>query len=319
MNEQVPLFELDRESSTILRGVAILFILLGHTNYYIWGGAGGVTLFLVLSGYGLNLSCEKNGFSHYWNKRLRKVYFPYLCVALFVLVGWRIVDLRVIVCTVLGLDLGLIADSTMWYISFILLWYFTYYVIARISCLIANLKIRSIFLLFSLFLSTIGFLFLSKIGFWHRASGSELYLFAFPLGVLLSKLTKVKVRENIRTMFQLVILFFTCAYMLSAYPHERNMLTAMIMGIQPIAIVLTVRIRGKLALVLNWLGKYSYPIYLFEGILLSSRNELFSKMTYQLLIDLTFFVVSIVLAVIFWDGGYTKLEKILPFDKYVQF
>lgn len=319
MNERVPLFELDRDNSAILRGIAIIFILLGHTKYYIWGGAGGVVLFLLLSGYGLNLSCEKDGFARYWNKRLRKVFFPYFIVALFILVGWRIRDLGVIACTILGLDLGVIADPTMWFISFILLWYVTYYVIARFSRLIVNNRLRSIFLLIGLFTATIGFLFLARKGFWHDASGAELFVGAFPAGVLLSELKKIKVTENVRTMFLLIILFLTCAYMLSAYSHVRNSLMAMIMGIQPIAIVLALKIQGRLASILKWFGKYSYPIYLFEGLFLSTRNHYFSQMIYQPLIDLSFFVVSICFAVVFWDGGYTKLEKIIPWDKYIRF
>ena len=157
MGEGVPLFSLDRNSSTILRGIAILYILLGHTGYFVWGGAGGVVLFLLLSGYGLDQSREKDGLRLYWNKRIRKVYLPYLLVSLLVLAGWRIGDPRVIACTILGLDLGLIADKTMWYISFILLWYLLYYGLAVMSRLVRNPWGRRGFLLVGLFVLSFGF------------------------------------------------------------------------------------------------------------------------------------------------------------------
>ena len=317
MVERVPLFHLDGEDSTILRGIAILFVLLGHTDYYDWGGAGGVVLFLILSGYGMNLSCRKGGLERYWNKRLRKVYFPYLMVALFVLAGWRIRSKRVILCTLLGLDLGLIADPTMWYISFILLWYLVYYGILRLCRVTRNETVQTVLLLLCLVAASFGFRILSEKGLWHQDSGAWLYVFAFPLGVLLGELTKMKVRENTRTVIQLAILLLTSAYMLGEYGRVKNTTMAMIMGIQPIAIVLAVKIRGRLAAVLSWFGRYSYPIYLMEGIFLPNRNALFARLSCQVLIDLAFFGVSIAAALIFW-GAYSKWEKLVPFDRFLR-
>lgn len=319
MDEGVPLFSLDRNSSTILRGIAILYILLGHTGYFVWGGAGGVVLFLLLSGYGLNESREKDGLRLYWNKRIRKVYLPYLLVSLLVLAGWRIEDPRVIACTILGLDLGLMADKTMWYISFILLWYFLYYILAGMSRLVRNPWGRRGFLLMGLFVLSFGFRLLYKFGFWHAESGAGLYSLAFPLGVALSDLSNVKVKEKTRTLFQLAFLFLTSAYMLGAYGQVRSELMAMVMGLQPIAVVLAVKPRGALEKILLWFGKYSYPIYLFEGLFLYVRNEMFSQMSHQPLIDLSYMTVSIVLALIFWEGGYKKLETILPLDRLIRF
>ncbi len=319
MDERVPLFSLDRNSSTILRGIAILYILLGHTGYFAWGGAGGVVLFLLLSGYGLDQSREKDGLGRYWNKRIRKVYLPYAIVGLFVLAGRRIRDARVIACTILGLDLGLIADPTMWYISFILLWYLVYYGLAGLSHLIRSPWGRRSFLLMGLLFMSLGFRFLYRRGFWHVDSGAGLYTLAFPLGVALSMLTHVKGKENTRTLCQLAFLFLTSAYMLGAYGQVRSELMAMIMGLQPLAVVLAVKPRGALEKTLLWFGKYAYPIYLFEGLFLYIRNEVFAPLTYQPLIDLAYMAVSLALAVIFWDGGYKRFEKMLPWDKLIRF
>lgn len=312
MGERVPLFYLDRNSSTILRGIAILSVLLGHTGYYVLGGAGGVALFLILSGYGLNLSCEAKGFALFWDKRLRKVFLPYFFVGLFALAGRRIWDPRAIVCTLLGLDLGLIADPTMWYISYILLWYLVYYVLARLSLLIGKPWLRRLLLLLALVGASFGFRLLYARGFWHPESGASLYSYAFPLGVALSCLTEFKVKESTRSLFQLSFLFVTAAYMLGSYSFVNSELMAMMMGLFPLSIVLAVRIRGRLEALLLWFGRYSYPIYLFEGLLLFQRGRLFAKMTYKPLIDLTYFAVTIAMALIYWEGAYKKFETLLP-------
>ena len=59
-------FEDSRRFSTSLRGIAILCILINHclgcfTRYVNPLGGIGVTLFLILSGYGLNMSFLRTG------------------------------------------------------------------------------------------------------------------------------------------------------------------------------------------------------------------------------------------------------------------
>ena len=53
-------FEFKKNETLILKGIAILFVLLDHLEYYLLSGGGGVALFLLLSGYGINLSGENN-------------------------------------------------------------------------------------------------------------------------------------------------------------------------------------------------------------------------------------------------------------------
>ncbi|MBS6711888.1 MAG: acyltransferase family protein [Ruminococcus sp.] len=42
----------------------------------------GVSLFLILSGYGLAMSYSKNGLAHYWTKKIQRVWIPYVFVQL---------------------------------------------------------------------------------------------------------------------------------------------------------------------------------------------------------------------------------------------
>ena len=80
--ERLPLLALDRRKSGVLRGIAILLVLLGHTKIVRLGGAGGVALFLIVSGYGLHCSWESGGPEGYWRKRAQKVWLPYFFVGL---------------------------------------------------------------------------------------------------------------------------------------------------------------------------------------------------------------------------------------------
>ena len=66
----VSLFSLSKEQTLLLKGIAILMVILGHMSYITWGGAGGVTIFLILSGYGIHESFKKNGLKNYWKKKI---------------------------------------------------------------------------------------------------------------------------------------------------------------------------------------------------------------------------------------------------------
>ena len=75
----------DRSFTTILRGIAIVLIMLSHltrehTRIFTPLGGIGVAIFLILSGYGLNESFKHNGLNGFWKKRFIRVYIPYLIV-----------------------------------------------------------------------------------------------------------------------------------------------------------------------------------------------------------------------------------------------
>ena len=67
-----------RENSLFLRGLSILHVLVGHPGNM--AGEAGLYMFLILSGYGLELSVRHRGFENFWHKRLESVWFPCLDV-----------------------------------------------------------------------------------------------------------------------------------------------------------------------------------------------------------------------------------------------
>ena len=301
---------MDFDTSQILKGIAILFVLLGHTNYYIWGGAGGVALFLILSGYGINLSCEKNGLKHYWKKRFNKVWLPYIIIGIFDVLALRINTLPRVLTTITGLDFNLIADRTMWYISYIMLWYAVYYVLAFAFQKIRSAVIKSCGLVAGLCAASLLIPYLSSKGVWNYNAGAPIYACFFPLGVALSCLGRIKVRENFKDIFWLIILFASSVYLFREYGNPYTTQMALAMAIQPMSFLQFFKLHGRVKRALLWFGKYSYPIYLFEGLFLYTRNSLFSVMVLQPFIDAMFFAVTILSAYIYWSS-YQKLTSVL--------
>ena len=126
---------LSKDNSALLKGFAIILILLGHlgiapTAYY------GVAIFLIVSGYGLYISFEKNGLNCFFRKRLFKVLIPYWIVTILWILIDYILELNVyskkeLLFSFLGFFNKI--DVTMWFISFIIFWYVCFWATFRIS------------------------------------------------------------------------------------------------------------------------------------------------------------------------------------------
>lgn len=71
--------ELFQTDTYALKGIAILFVLLGHMGYLDASGAWGVHIFLIVSGYGLYCSEKKSGIDSFWRKRILAVYLRIAC------------------------------------------------------------------------------------------------------------------------------------------------------------------------------------------------------------------------------------------------
>ena len=308
--EKQRVFLLDKEATLLLKGCAILMVLLGHTRYIIWGGAGGVALFLLLSGYGIHTSYEQNGLKQYWKRRIQKVWLPYCIVGLFDIIALKVHGKGVLLFTLIGLDFDLIADKTMWYISFIMLWYAVYFCIAWIA---RNMRIlpKRITLSFGMVASMIPFFWLASNNVWSVLSGASVYIVFFPLGVLLSCLREWKLQPRYRYLLWLLLLFGSSAYLFRVYGQMYNTEMALAMAVMMISVTQVMTISGPIQKVLLFFGKYAYPIYLFEGVFLVVRHDWFSAAEIAVAIDLCYFLATIAAAVVF-DAAYKRFEIILP-------
>lgn len=111
------ILKLSKESTMELKGIAILFVILGHMGYQGVLGVVGVHIFLVVSGYGIYYSFKRNGFENFWNKRILSVYVPYLVWQIPSMIIRRIMNQNItltdIFATLLGIDFGHLVDQTM--------------------------------------------------------------------------------------------------------------------------------------------------------------------------------------------------------------
>ena len=304
----VSLFSLSKEQTLLLKGIAILMVILGHMSYITWGGAGGVTIFLILSGYGIHESFKKNGLKNYWKKKILKVWLPYVIVTIFVLIGKRASNTKQIIFSLIGLDFGVIADRSMWYISFIMLWYLGYYIASVISARFG--KASNIILILSISMFSLIFMFFEKIGVWPEARGATVYLFAFPLGVALNCIGNIYVNKKTQVLIWSMVLLLSSAYLYSVYTNMYGRRMSLAWGLNALSIVVLINFSGMINKVLLWLGNHSYQMYLFELILLD-RYGWFDKFNSKFLADISILFTVCVMSVI-----YKKTyDSIISFQK----
>lgn len=189
---------MDRNYTTAIKGFSILLVVWAHSGAMLSIGgiqfiAGiGVALFLICSGYGLEISYQNNGLKGFWKKRLLGVCFPFWMIEFVGLLSIGAFSVRTYL-----LDFILIKPATGygWFMGYIVLCYLLFYVDKRF---ISNDKMRT-FILFSLF---VVWFFIESIFFANpnmpflRAR----QMLSFPIGVLLAtkkekieyELTKMK-------------------------------------------------------------------------------------------------------------------------------
>ena len=304
---------INRETGTALKGVAILMILLGHTNYFIWGGAGGVVLFLILSGYGLNVSVREKGLCGYWENRIRKVWLPYVFVGVINVLAGKAHGFKAILCTITGLDLGLITDRTMWYVSFIFVWYIAYYLLVLFTKQFQKMAVSSVIVVAGLLI--VAFLvrrLFYNTSLWNYPSGAARYVLGFPIGVILGEVAQIRINKEIKDWFWAILLLLLLAYVIANYGQTFNTQMGLALGVLPILASQLMAPGIFIKRILLWFGRYSYPIYLFEGILLEVRYKWFYMLENPILIDIAFFIASSTIAYIYWNGIYKNVDRLLP-------
>lgn len=125
---------MDRNYTTAIKGYSILTVVWAHSGAMLSVGgiqfiAGiGVALFLMCSGYGLEVSYEKNGLIGFWKKRLLGVCLPFWVVELVGLFATGIFTIKTYL-----LDFCFLKAATGygWFIGYIVVCYLIFYVVKR--------------------------------------------------------------------------------------------------------------------------------------------------------------------------------------------
>lgn len=250
------------EYTTVLRGVAILMVMLQHLSGFVLGsrlftpfGGAGVSVFLIISGWGLTISTNKKGLKGFWTKKLVRVFLPWLFVwlAMVFLNG----KTKFSASSLLSLFL---LDSTNWYLQYLLLCYLFFYISHKW------------FYHFRWFLMC-GFFILSFV-FWGNIQAEQSC--AFLIGCLIAEKAKLFkwIVEKIKVIF-IFNLFLGISFLavkqlslvrtlmdnVSLVDHAINMVmkTSIAISVMMLVRLLWSQINGRLAM---FIGKISYELYL---------------------------------------------------------
>lgn len=274
---------IEKSVSTEMKAIAIIMVVAGHflNAYYqirpslaIMFGTGGVTIFLMLSGYGIVSSYYKSGLHiDYWTKKLSKIYVPYLIVTVVWILIAKLYRLEptVIFKNLIMLDFNRTVDGTMWYLSYLLIWYVLFFVIFVFDYSI----IVKIVLLF-------GFSYLL-----YQVDNMSVFsdctyqfcrnAFSFPLGVLIGTISKSSKESSILQVIdsekrKVIIVMLTViaiaeiAVFLKLQSDSKALVQLNGIFVFLIVFILCRKITGnRIKHALLEVGQISYFLYLIEG------------------------------------------------------
>lgn len=293
---------LSYDSTNQMRGVAIILVILGHLDYITNAGAWGVAIFLILSGFGVTQSYMKNGLSGFFRKRVRSILLPYS----FITVIWIAVDyviygktseIYTLLLAVVGLDFKSTVDPTMWYITFLLMWYIIFYFIFKLKAS-NSIKLALLYVIGILFLSSA----MLGIEIFMKSSGAPLYVLNFPIGVTIglyySKILELKNYIVGRVASILGVLSLTCFILLA--DKWENPLYYMIsfngFAFATIILMSFISYYGIKSKILMFLGNISFYIYLIEGAFVFKYNVFFELPFTKNVQSLIYFIMVVILA-----------------------
>ncbi|MCR5233026.1 MAG: acyltransferase [Lachnospiraceae bacterium] len=309
------ILNLSKKECTTLKGIAIITVLLSHSsgvceifrdipvlnNKIIFTALceAGMPLFLFLSGYGLRMSYNNNGLTRYWFKRLLSVFIPYFVVQSLTMIIYFVIhgnDHSIVynLSVLFGINAANIYDPTMWYISYILFWYFMFWVthilfskpVLQISVLALG--------------SLAGFIYVP----FYWGNNADYCILPFLSGVVIAYISSMKKLSD-RSITQHFLLAVTVissvtGFTILIYFHRLNIITENIGSLLSMAaLVLIVKlIHTKTEMKISYsIGNISFWLYLLEWKLLI-KNPVYSKyecnyLTYTLCLLVTFITAYI--------------------------
>lgn len=276
---------LSRDVTNELKGIGILFVIIGHLaihviepkNYYLAFSDFGVSIFFMLSGFGLSRSyfSKPMKLKSFILRRLTKVLIPYWIATLFiVIIDYQILNRQYstidLTLTMVGVNFSATTrhiDYVRWYITALILWYAIFAICWK------HFQKNSL----SILMPVLGFiLFLINYYILHLG-----YAFlSFPLGVVLGikfDFVRDKLEEidsNYIHLIVLIGLIIPYTFMRFIVPDVTNLMPYII--IELLKEVSWIIFSFSLAILLSrctlyvsnflvFFGVYSYELFLFHG------------------------------------------------------
>lgn len=290
---------LDHTQANELKGLAMMMVVTGHLWVHvsqepaslILGGTA-VSLFLLLSGFGLTLSVEKTPltFKKFLFRRLSRIMIPYWIVtAIILLLDYLILNktypLQTISTTLAGINIDRTIrdlDYARWFITLLLVQYIVFF--------FANRFLPRFKAMLSIGAFGILLIVLRQYGFFPLGSFHQ--IIAFPLGCLLAyyfnEVTQFifKKGNHLKLILLLGSSLILVWYILSTFGDANNLpAKAARMGLVNIKPLLTCALAilligsmGRLGFVsgfLSFTGVIAMEIYLLHGPLLIKYNPIF--------------------------------------------
>lgn len=177
---------LDKNITTEIRGIVIMLIILhhlfriaidnlNHNVFLYYFGMYGVSVFLLLSGYGLTISAMNKGTKKFFEKKILTIFLPFV----FMNILWIILNKSLLninnslfknITDIVGIT---IMDRNYWYIKYIMICYLIFY----ISNLINNEKSQK----------TINWILISLLIVFNQEFGAARYnAFSFTIGIIIA-------------------------------------------------------------------------------------------------------------------------------------
>lgn len=254
-------------SRTEWMGIAILMVLLYHCSLlphtemilgFFRYGYFGVDIFLLLSGYGLCYSYEKNKLNDFWLHRVKRVlplYIIQLLVRYIFLGEFQSVETTLHELT--NLSIFTQKGNGNWYVNAIMFFYLIFPVLYH------SIKKYPLYILMLSYVLSSVLLLLLDINWRQECMIGRLPIFIFGIFIYVSKVTKNDSLLYKGLMVSLFFWNFSMVYDVSIYMTAAA-ICAIVVLVCNIAVIYTVR--GGL---ISFLGRHSYELFIadyFTGV-----------------------------------------------------
>jgi peptidoglycan/LPS O-acetylase OafA/YrhL len=323
---------LDNSQTDQIKGIAIILIVVSHLWFHVSQyratpmlGDYSVTLFLMLSGFGLTRSLSKRPllFADFLSRRLKKVLVPYWLITIIILLLdyyllKRSYSLNNIILTFAGINVNPILrqlDYARWFITLLLIYYVAFF--------FANRFLKNLQAIYLLFCLGITLLLLKHYGIFQIGKYNQ--IIAFPIGCVMSYLYedlshlfnnshRIKLfilSISLIIMATRIILFligdkYTYIYSITElFVYNVNGLLFCFLMILSIS---WIGVNNYTSRFLILCGTISYEIYLIHGPLLIKYNPLFNLIPVSLIAVSFLIYLFCILMLSYW---FFKVNRIL--------